>query len=222
LLLTFGSRFYPPTFAPLYQTLSHGIFFFSSKRKGRKKKEKNHKKEKKIERKEKVFFQALAPPSHFWLPLLPFYYTCFFLASYFSQVEEKKTKTKEKNHREEKNAKKGGNLLLNSCLALSLLALTFDLVFLPFCFKRIFLGIFFFSSIKKQKKTQKKKKTIEKKKNAEKGGNLPFFSCFYIWDETFLLLFPLHIPSTLSFPPSSSLVSHVSLKRCATQAHELF
>jgi hypothetical protein len=35
------------------------------------------------------------------------------------------------------------------------------------------------------------------------------------------LLSPFHIPSTLSFPPSSSLVFHVSSKLCATQAREL-
>jgi hypothetical protein len=47
----------------------------------------------------------------------------------------------------------------------------------------------------------KEKKSIEKK-NANKGGSLHFFSRFYIWDETFLLPSPLHVPSTLSFPPS--------------------
>jgi hypothetical protein len=60
-----------------------------------------------------------------------------------------------------------------------------------------------------------------KKENAEKGGNLPLFSCFYIWVEAFLLPSPFHIPSTLSSPPSSSLMYHVSLKLCATQAQEL-
>jgi hypothetical protein len=70
-------------------------------------------------------------------------------------------------------------------------------------------GIFFCSNRK------------EEKKNVEKGGSLPFFSRFCIWDEAFFLPFPLHVPSMLNSPPSSSLVSHVSLKLCATQAHEL-
>jgi len=79
-----------------------------------------------------------------------------------------------------------------------------------------------FSSQAKEKKTHTQKKNpIERKKNVEKGGRLPFLSCFCIWDEALLLLSPLHIPSTLSSPPSSSLVSHVSLKLCATQAQEL-
>jgi hypothetical protein len=60
--------------------------------------------------------------------------------------------------------------------------------------------IFFFSSRRKEKK------------NAKKGGSLPFFSRFCVWDETLLLPSPLHIPSTLSSPPSSSLVSHISSK----------
>jgi hypothetical protein len=72
---------------------------------------------------------------------------------------------------------------------------------LPFHFKRFLLA----SS--SQIEGKKEKKIIEKKKNAEKGGSLPFFSRFYIWDETVLLLSPLHIPSMLSSPPSSSLVS---------------
>jgi hypothetical protein len=93
-------------------------------------------------------------------------------------------------------------------------------MFLPFCFKRFLLGIFLFPSRRKKKKNTKKKNHI-KEKNAEKGESLPFFCCFYIWDEAFLLLPPLHIPSTLSSPPSSSLVFHVSSKFCAIQAWEL-
>ncbi len=87
-------------------------------------------------------------------------------------------------------------------------------------FQTLSHGIFFFSSKrkKKHKKTLPKKKKTIKKKNAEKGGRLLFFSCFCIWDEALFLLSPLHIPSMLSSSPSSSLVSHVSLKLCATQA----
>jgi len=80
-------------------------------------------------------------------------------------------------------------------------------------------GVFFSS---KRKKTHKKKnKKLGKKKNAKKGGNLPFFFCFYIWDEALLLPSPLHVPSTLSSPPSTSIVSHIFLKLRATQAQEL-
>jgi hypothetical protein len=67
-------------------------------------------------------------------------------------------------------------------------------------------------------KSRKKKNKHRKEKNAENGRNLPFFSRFCIWDEVFFLSFPFHVPSMLSFPPSSSLVSHVSLKLYATQA----
>jgi len=66
---------------------------------------------------------------------------------------------------------------------------------------------------KKEKHKEKKNHREEKKCKEEKRGSLPF-----IWDETLLLLSPFHIPSTLSSPPSSSLVSHVSSKFCATQA----
>jgi hypothetical protein len=66
---------------------------------------------------------------------------------------------------------------------------------------------------------EKKKETL--KKNVEKGGNLPLFSHFYIWDEAFFLPSPLHVPSMMNFPPSSSLVSHVSSKFCAIQVQEL-
>jgi hypothetical protein len=72
------------------------------------------------------------------------------------------------------------------------------------------------------KKTHKEKKNHHKEeKNVKKGRSLPFFSRFCIWDEALLLLSPLHIPSTLNFPPSWSLVFHISSKLCATQAQEL-
>jgi len=54
---------------------------------------------------------------------------------------------------------------------------------------------------KKRKENTNKKKN-HRKKNAQKGGSLPFFSHFCVWDETFLLPSPIHIPSTLSSPPS--------------------
>ncbi len=73
--------------------------------------------------------------------------------------------------------------------------------------------IFFFLS----KKNIEKKKTIENGKNVKKGGKLPFFSHFYIWDEALLLYSPLHVPSMLNSPPSSSLMFCISSKLCATQ-----
>jgi len=68
-------------------------------------------------------------------------------------------------------------------------------------------GVYLFSKRRGKKKTQRKKNHREEKKNAEKGGSLLIFSRFCIWDEALLLLSTLHIPSTLSSPPSSSLVS---------------
>jgi hypothetical protein len=124
------------------------------------------------------------------------------LASSSSQTEEKKKNTKKKKTiKKKKNAEKGGSLPSSSHFALSLLAPAFGLLFLPFRFKHFLLGIFFFSSRRKGKKTQRKKR------NAEKEANLPFFSRLCIWDETLLLLSPFHIPSTLSSPPSLSLMS---------------
>jgi hypothetical protein len=55
------------------------------------KKNKTHKNNiKKTKRREGVYFQALALLSHFWLPLLPFCFKHFLLASSFSQAKEKK------------------------------------------------------------------------------------------------------------------------------------
>jgi hypothetical protein len=62
--------------------------------------------------------------------------------------------------------------------------------------------IYFFSS-------KRKKKNHRKKKNVKKGGSLPIFSCFCVWNEVFLLPSPFHVP--LSFPPSSNVVSCISL-----------
>jgi hypothetical protein len=80
--LTFGSRFYPPTFALLFQTLSLGIFFFSSRKKEKKKKKKIIDK-KKMQRGEGAFLQAIAMPSHFWLAFLPFHF-CPYVSNIFS------------------------------------------------------------------------------------------------------------------------------------------
>jgi flagellar biosynthesis protein FlhB len=85
--------------------------------------------------------------------LLPFCFKHFLLASSSSQAKEEKEK---KNHRKEKNAKKGRSLPSSSQSALSFLVLAFGLMFLSFRFKRFFLGIFFFSNIKKEKNTKRK------------------------------------------------------------------
>jgi hypothetical protein len=134
---------------------------------------------------EGAYFQAFALPSHFWLLLLPFRFKCFLLTSSSFQTKEKK------NHREEKNAKKGGNLPL----------------FKQKKRKKKHKERREFTSCqiegKKKKKTHKEKKIIENRKNVEKV----IFSPFCIWDEALLLLFPLQIPSTLNSPPSSSLMS---------------
>jgi len=57
-----------------------------------------------------------------------------------------------------KNVEKGRSLPLSSRYTLSLLAPTSGLLFLPFCFKRFLLGIFFFSKEKKKKTIGKKEK----------------------------------------------------------------
>jgi len=94
----------------------------------------------------------------------------------------------------------------------------FWLLFLVSCFCPFVSNTFTLASSfqVEEKKTHTKKKNHKAKKNAKKGGSLTFFFHFYIWDEALLLLSPFHIPSTLTSPPSSSLVSHVSLKFYAT------
>jgi hypothetical protein len=75
-------------------------------------------------------------------------------------------------------------------------------------FQALSPDIFFFSNKTKEKKKHKEKKNHrEDHKIAEKGGSLPSFSHFCIWDEALFLLSPLHILSTLSSPLSTSLVS---------------
>jgi hypothetical protein len=108
----------------------------------------------------------------------------------------KRKKRKRKTIEKKKNAKKEGSLPLSSRSTLSFLALASTLLF-----QALSPSIFFSTKQKKQKKT------IKKIKDAEKGGSLSFFSRFCIWDEALLLLSPLHIPSMLSSPPSSSPMS---------------
>jgi hypothetical protein len=157
-----------------------------------------------MQRREGAYFQALALPSHFWFLLLPSRF-CTFVSSAFSwhlillkQKKRKNTK-KKKVIENKKYAKMGGSLPSSFHSVLSFLALVFALLLLPFHFKHFLLTFFFPSN--KRKKKHKEKKIVEKKKNVEKGVS------FCIWDKTFFLFSPLHIPSTLSSPPFSSLVS---------------
>ncbi len=182
-------------------------------------------KEKKCREGRELSFKLLLCPLTFGFHFLPFASALLFQTFspniFFFSSKRKEKKKQKKYQREEKNAKKGGNLPSSSRFAFSLLALASSLLFLPFRFKHFLLGIFFFSSRRKERKTQRKK-IIEKKKNAKKGRSLPIFFRFCIWDEVVLLLSPLHIPSKLSSPPSSSLVFHISSKLCATQPWELY
>jgi len=135
-----------PTSTFLFQMFSPSIFFFSSRRRKKKKQRKKNHRKKKVQRRERAFLQAPTLPFHFWLPLLRSHFAFSLLALAF---------------------------------ALSLCLLTFDFRFCAFTFALLFqtfsLSIFFFSSIRKEKK-RKRKKTIEKKTNAEKGRSLHFFS----------------------------------------------
>jgi hypothetical protein len=95
----------------LFQTLSPGIFLFSSRRKEKKNKgKKTIKKKKKKQRREGVYFQALALPCHFWLLLLASCF-CAFASNTFSwhvfllKQKIKKKNTKKKNHKEEKTCR---------------------------------------------------------------------------------------------------------------------
>jgi hypothetical protein len=107
---------------------SPGIFFFSSRRKEKK----NHKKEKNVEKgwnflSSSHFALSLLAPV-FALPILPFCFKHFFLASSFSQAKESKKKTKKKNHRKEKKCREGRELTFK----LSFYLFTFGSHFYPF------------------------------------------------------------------------------------------
>jgi len=88
----------------------------------------------------------------------------FFPSIFFFSSRRKEKKTIEK----KKNTKKGGNLPSSFCFAFSLLTPTSALLFLPFRFKCILLGIFFFQT--KGKKKSQRKKTIERKEMQRKEG----------------------------------------------------
>jgi hypothetical protein len=102
-----------------------------------------------MQKREGAFLQAPARPSYFWLSLLPFCFKRFFITFFSFQAKEKKRKPIEKNI----NAKKRKSLPSSSRSAHSLLAFAFGILFLPFRFKHFLLGIFFFSSKRKEKKT---------------------------------------------------------------------
>jgi hypothetical protein len=76
-----------------------------------------------------------------------------------SRKKEKKTKKK-------KNAEKGRSFPLSSHSTLSLLAPTFALLLLPFCFKHFLLASFS-SQVKEKKEKHKEKKNQRKKKCRE-------------------------------------------------------
>jgi hypothetical protein len=78
---------------------------------------------------------------------------------FFSSKKKKQKKTIEK----KKIVEKGRSLPSSSRSTLSLLAPTFPLLFMPFCFKRFLLGISFFSSKRKKKYEEKKNHRKEKK-----------------------------------------------------------
>jgi Na+/H+ antiporter NhaD/arsenite permease-like protein len=140
--LIFGSCFYLHTFGLLFQTLFLGIFFFLRKKKKKKKKKhrkKNVEKEKNLLSSSRFALSILTPASS-TLPLLPFCFKCFLMASSSFQTK------KNKNHKEEKKMQRKEGAFLQA------LVLHFWLPFLPFCFKRFLLGIFFFSSRRKEKK----------------------------------------------------------------------
>ncbi len=167
---------------------------------------------------------AFLLPFHFWLPLLPSHF-CPFVSNVFFGIflfssRRKKRKQTKKKQIEEKKCKEGRELTFKLSLYPLTLAPAFGLLFLPYCFKCFLLGICFFSSKRKEKK-HKEKKHHRKEKKFREGRSLHLFSCFCIWDEALILLSFLHIPSTLSFSPSSSLVFHIFSKLCATQVREL-
>ncbi len=215
-LSPFGSHFWLLTYALLFQTLSPDIFFFSSKKKQKNKK--NHREKQKCNE-GRAYFQAFILPSHFLLLLMASYF-CHFVSNTFSsafsssQAKQKKKKTQRKKIQRREGAYFQAFTLPSH----------FWLLLLASCFCHFISSTFFFafsSSQARKKNThtkKKKKKTIGKKKKCKKRGrNLHFFFHFCIWGETFLLLSPFHIPSTLSSPPTSSLVSHISSKLYATQ-----
>jgi flagellar biosynthesis protein FlhB len=194
----------------LFQTLSPNIFFFSNKRKEKKTIEKKRNVEKGGSFPSSSHFTISFLAFIFALSLLSFYFKRFLLASSSSQATENEKKKKKTIKKKKMQRKEGAYLQILT------LPSHFWLPLLASCFYFFVSNDFSLASSSSQAEEKKEKHT--KKKNAKKGGNLPFFSCFCIWDEAFLLLFLLHIPSMLSFPPSLNFVCHIFSKFCATQA----
>jgi hypothetical protein len=145
---TFGSRYAFSLLAPASAFLFlHFYFkcFFLASSSFQVEKKKNYRKEKICRRRKELTFK---------LSLCPFTFGsrfCTFVSSVFSLHLLLLKHKEKKNHREKKNAEKGGSLPSSSRSALSFLALASTL-----SFQAVFLGIFFFSKIR-GKKTQKKK-----------------------------------------------------------------
>jgi hypothetical protein len=116
---------------------SPNIFFSKTKEKKNINKKKFAEKGRSLPSSSHSAFSFLAPASG--LPLLHFHFKCFLLASFFSQVEEKKNTKKKKTIEKKKNAEKGGSLPSSSHSAFSLLAPTFAFLLLHFHFKHFLL-----------------------------------------------------------------------------------
>jgi hypothetical protein len=104
----------------------------------------------------------------------------------FSSRRKEKEKEKETKGRK-KNAKKGGSLPSSSHSALSLVAPTCGLLFLPFRFKHFLFGIFFLRR-RKERKPQRRKKMQRREGIYLSSGAFAFgmkrSSCFLL--STFL------------------------------------
>jgi hypothetical protein len=163
------------TFTLPFQVFFLGIFFSSSRGKKNTKKKKTIEKKKYAEKGGSLLSSSCSAFSLlaliFAFLFLHFCFKCFFLASSFSQIEEKKKHKEKKNHKEEKICKKRRELAFK----LSLCLFTFGShTYLPafgLLFQAFSLSIFFFSK-KRKKKNTKKKKTIEKEKKCREGREL--------------------------------------------------
>jgi hypothetical protein len=135
------------------------------------------------------------------------------MASFYFQAKEKNTHTQRKKNHKEKNIckKEEFTFKLPFCL------FTFDSHFYLFAFAFLFqvfsLGIFFFSSKRKEKK-HKEKKTIEKKKYVEKGRSLlsNFYSTFSFLAPTFALPFQALSPDISFFSNKRKKNTHKEKK----------
>jgi Na+/H+ antiporter NhaD/arsenite permease-like protein len=99
-----------------------------------------------MQKREGAFKLSLCPftfSSHFCPPASALLFQTLFpgIFLFSSKRKEKKNKGK-KTIKKKKKAEKGGRLLSSSCFAFSLLALTFGLMFLHFCFKHFLLASF--------------------------------------------------------------------------------